>query len=136
MFVNPNIPLVDSNVLISYLTKDKYFDKAKTAISKGCYYNEFILCEVLNFIQNKYGQTQSILVHDIIFNKPNQFQFLATNYELQIIARDIRQIFKDNNFSFTDSIILAQGKFHKLLVYTDDDKMANYKKVRVINPNY
>ncbi len=135
MFINSNIPLADSNVLISYLIQDQNFDQARRAISQGCYYNEFILCEVLNFIQNKYSYNFSIKAHQLISFNTNLFVFLPTNLALQIKAVKIRTKFQDNEFSFTDSIILAQADENGLVVFTNDKKMSNYEQVKVLDPN-
>ncbi|MCP4163140.1 MAG: PIN domain-containing protein [Deltaproteobacteria bacterium] len=135
MTINKNIPIADSNILISYFTKDNNYKKAKEAIKeKGCYYNEFILCETVNYIQNKYSHFHSMDAHRIIVQDSFSFSFLPALECLYKPAMDLREKYADNCFALTDCIVLVQAESLGLTVHTSDIKMQNYRAVNVINP--
>jgi len=128
-------PIIDSNILISFFTVDKNYENSKKVIyENGGFYNEFILCETLNYIQNKYSHFHSMDAYNLMVKGHNTFFFLPIALELYSIASDIRNKYADNNYTMTDCLILAQAEQLGFKVYTADIRMQNYKAVEVINP--
>ena len=129
MDINKKIPLTDSNVIISFFAEDKHFDQSREIISEGVYVNDFILCETLNFFQNKFSFYISHKIEKLILTNTENFCHLPSHLNFYLKAMEIREKFAYNQLTFTDSFILSQAEFHGLKVCTRDQKMKNYEKV-------
>lgn len=132
MDIIKSIPIADSNILISFFTKDGNFEKSAKILKKRVYINDYIICEVLNFLQNRFSYELSAHAENFIFHTPNTFRILPTHYNFYTKALNIRQKYADNLFSFTDAFILAQAEYHRLKISTRDRKLASYKEVEVV----
>jgi len=127
--IDRTIPIIDSNVLISYFSEDINFKQTEKMLENDFYLNDYILCEVLNFLQNKLSYSASFKAERFIFD--TSFGFLPVSTEVIDIARDIRETYADNKFTFTDCIILAQSQIYEMDIYTNDEKMGSYTKAKV-----
>ena len=136
MTILKHIPLLDTNILVSFFIEDYNFIQAKEIISsQGGYINDFILCETLNYIQKKLSTFHVDEVYnEIRYRTENTYSFLEITSELRDKAHIIYQKYIDNNYTFTDCLIPAQAEQLGLKVYTSDIRMQNYKAVEVINP--
>jgi predicted nucleic acid-binding protein len=130
--MDTTIPIIDSNVLLDIFMESQDKDKAVRIIKKnGCFINELVLCEVLNFIQNKWSYYHSCKIQQYIFDRPETFQFLSHTKDNFKHASKIRQQYNDCEFSFTDCVILAQSITHNLSVVTRDTRMFSCKEAVV-----
>ena len=134
MKINPNIPLVDSNIFTDYFSYGEKFNLAKEVLfNNGAFFNNAILTETTNILQNQYfAKKASTAV--IKFFEFEFFIMLDNPSCLQKKALLIMQEYIDNSLSFTDCFILAQAEEYGLKVYTKDKKMQTYRKVEVIIP--
>ncbi len=132
--MNINISIIDSNIFISFFSKNIKYLEIKEILKKGAYLNNYIFCETLNFLQNKLSIFQSIQAQKHIIKNNQHFIFLPFNENLLKQAELIRDKYYNNQFAFTDALILAQAEFYNLKVYTRDMKMQNYINAKVINP--
>lgn len=130
----PFSPIVDSNILISFFIEDIHFEKSKQIMREKVYINDFILCEVSNFIQNKISSYQALKTVNYIFENPEFFHTLPTEKIHLENAKKIMNDYRDNKFTLTDSLILAQGEYHQFHVLTQDLRMQNFPKINIQNP--
>lgn len=126
--------LIDTNVLIPYLSR--YFDNSELDqyLTQGVYVNELIIGETLNFIQNKYSARHSIASQKQIMDNPEIFEFLEITNEVRLLAWQVRQKYADNKLSYVDSMILAQAKLNNLTILTQDKAMIASGFTQVFNP--
>lgn len=135
MTINKVAPLADTNVLISFFAEDNNFDIAKDCIyQQGVYINDYIVCELLNNLQKLVHSKYALQVFKKIFGSVETYNFLDITDKQRDKASEIMEKYLDNNFTFTDCLILAQAEEYGLKVYTSDIRMQNYKNVEVINP--
>lgn len=115
--------LIDTNVLIQYLSR--FFDNSDLDqyLTQGVYVNELILGETLNFIQNKYSAKHSIASQKQIIDNPEIFELLEITNEVRLLAWQVRQKYADNKLSYVDSVILAQAKIFNFTILTQDKAM-------------
>ncbi len=132
--VNPYIPLVDSNILISFFIHDVHFESSQSILRKEIYINDFVVCETLNFLQNKVSFFLSQAAEESIFSSQFIFRRIEISSEVLIKAQEIRQIYADNELQFTDAVLLAQSEIFGLTLYTRDQRMLGYKKATVCCP--
>ena len=132
--INLALPIIDTNLLIPFFAQEKPFDEVKKILQNGVYINDYIVCETLNFLQNKYSVNASMVAQKFLFQKSDIFNFLHIDGDIRRLASVIRVKFADNKFSFTDSLMLAQAQIYDLKVLTQEWSMQNYKPVRVENP--
>ncbi len=92
MTIKRNVPLIDSNILISYFTEDNNYLKSKELLYQNrCYLNDYILCEILNYIQKKESNYHSVQVYLEIRDSEKLFMFLPVDIDLRNKANDIRK---------------------------------------------
>ncbi len=73
-------------------------------------------------------------VQESIFGDTSIFHRIDISDEVFEKARNIRLSYADNEWQFTDSILLAQSELLDLKLYTRDKKMLNYRRANVICP--
>jgi predicted nucleic acid-binding protein len=135
MLERPTIPLIDTNILISFFTVDAHTQQAQALFQKHpCYLNHFVLAETSNFLLNKYSSSLATGAIRMLLASTRNFRFLDVPDILLLKAHDIMVKFSDNALSFTDCVLLAQGEHHKIPVLTCDLRMQNYKNTLVSNP--
>ncbi|MEI6222104.1 MAG: type II toxin-antitoxin system VapC family toxin [bacterium] len=135
MITSTTFPLIDSNILISFFIQDTYTEQARAILlATPCYLNYFVLSETLNFLQNKHSSTKVQIAASVILESPEDFHFLEIDRPLLLKSHAIMTKFSDNAFTFTDSLLLAQGQLLNLVVLTRDRRMQNYTKTQVRDP--
>jgi len=115
-------PIIDTNILVDLFDNSPKEEDLINYFKKGTYINNSILT-------NKFIKTL-----ERIITKLDIFEFLNITDEDKKEALKIMKKFSDNQFAFTDSLVLAQSKRLKLKVLTRDKVMQNYKLSKVIIP--
>jgi len=126
--------IFDSNILIPYLLRNFELRKLRDYLLKGVYLNELVLTETLNYIQNRYPSSYSILCQQQVEDNQNIFQILEISPEIRSRGWQIRQKYADNKLAYTDAIILAQAQFYSLTILTQDQAMLSSGIANGFNP--
>lgn len=132
--MNRSIPLVDSNILISFFIQDEYFETASKILSKRAHVNDYVFTEVVNFIHQKQSAYHAFGAALDILERQDYFIFIPIETNTRVAALDIMQKYLYNRYAFTDSLLLAQAEVLKLKLITTDVRMQNYRSVNVIDP--
>lgn len=130
----PHIPLIDTNILIDAFSLNTDKEKALTLMDKGVYLTDFVLTELLNFIQNRYSAPDALQAINHIIKRPKAFIFIPTIYNLFPRAEKLMRKYLDNRLAFTDCYLLALAETEKLTLHTKDEKMGRYPNATVVNP--
>ena len=125
---------IDTNLLVDFFDNTPKKPELINCFKYGCFLNYCIFSELTNFLKNRFSTYKAYQTADKIFNNPDIFQFIPITEEDSFLALQIMQKFLDNNYSYTDSLILAQAEKLEIKVFTRDKVMINYQKVNVKIP--
>ena len=125
---------IDTNLLVDFFDNTPKKPELINCFKYGCFLNYCIFSELTNFLKNRFSTYKAYQTADKIFNNPDIFQFIPITEEDSFLALQIMQKFLDNNYSYTDSLILAQAEKLEIKVFTRDKVMINYQKVDVKIP--
>ena len=128
--INKYRPIVDTCIWINLFTKQQRVHP--NFLQSGAYINCFILCELLNYLQNKYSHHESLKAQNTIIKLKENIKFISETNKNHQAAISLRQKYYDNKYTYTDCIILAQAQNHGLKVYTTDIKMQSYPDVEFV----
>lgn len=132
--INSNWKIIDTNIFVDWLMEVRSSDEMQIIFSEPVYLNYNILTELTNFLQNRYSHYHALESLNLILENPGQFLFLPVNDLLIFDAQKIMDKYQSAQYSWSDSLIIAQAEFYSLKVLTQDRKMTIYPNVSISNP--
>ena len=125
---------IDTNLLLDFFDNTPKKPELIDCFRYGCLLNYCIFSELTNLIKNKFSTDKSFKSANTILTHTNDFEIVPITNQDKILALEIMQKFLDNNYSYTDSLILAQAQRLQTKVFARDKVMINYQKVFVEIP--
>lgn len=131
--LNPNLPLIDTNILYDFFVQNPNYVLISHLLSKGFYINNAILFELTNLLNNKVGADFMLNQLDfLLFNQDVHF-LKITNHQIQK-AQEICNKYSDQNLSLVDCILITQAKEFDLELKILDQRMTFCKEAKVVKP--